>query len=475
MEALGNIYQKLDVIEEKIDFLIRGQEQILKNQQQVFEALKTISKQIDQNQNELREKLESVHKDIIYNRQLLNNYVITKYTNCYRMIVSDPTRTMPDTLINTEMNKFPTYNELSNLCDKWSSNGDINGCFDIISQVRKLDGTFDNPIFNLKSSEDPNNYKWVQLFIENVHEPLIKYIEQDTSLSELSINQKRTSLFVPSTSAKGLDTKIQQIKILKLDLSSRYASSSFPNSFQLNIATPLWFEAVERHINTILNIHYYRMVINRTTNRPYSVNKLLRSDINSVGYEDLKNGLDLIDFAISQQNLYSGDILLPILGAIFDNHDSLNLKKTEELYTLLNSNSLLATNFLMYKLRKEVLANSNFINYELGYKSHDKFMLSLNFKNNWNFEWNDSTEILESHIRPKGWSIKIGNQYYLAPSPVDLQEGKLAYSQDIQRLINLKTRLLEEIDTYEIYNSLTQEERKSFNILTLFLLPEESN
>jgi hypothetical protein len=474
MDALANIYQKLDIIEQKIDFLIKGQEQILKNQQQTFEALITISKQIDANQKEVREKLEAIHKDIIYDRQLLNNYVITKYTNCYRMIVNDPTSTKPDTLINTEINKFPAYDELTGLCNKWSSNGDINGCFDIISQVRKLNGTFDNPIFNLKSSEDPNNYKWVQLFIEKVHDPLISFIEQDTSISGLTINQKRTSLFVPIITAKGLDAKIQQIKALKLDLSTRYTTTSFPNSFKVNIATPLWFEAVERHINFILNIHYYRMVINRTTNQPYPKNNLVNSNVNTVGYEDLKNGLALLDYAIAQQNMYSGDILLPILGAILDNHDSLNLKKIEEANSLLNTNSLLANNFILYKFRKEVLATSNFINYEFGYKSHDNFTFSLNFKNNWNLEWNDNAKDTSGISIPKGWSTKIGNQYYSVPTPEDLQEGKLAYSQDIQSLINLKTRLLEEIDTYEIYNSLSQEERKSFNILNLFILPEQA-
>lgn len=217
------------------------------------------------------------------------------------------------------------------------------------------------------------------------------------------------------------------------------------------------------------------MVINRTSNLPYPKNVLLTSNVNAVGYEDLKNGLALVDYAIAQQNMYSGDILLPILGGILDNHDSANSKKVEEANLLLNKKPLLANNFILYKFRKEVLAASNFINYEYGYKSRDKFTFSLNFKNNWNLEWNDSAKNSNGLNIPKGWSTKIGNQYYSVPAPDDLQEGKLAFSQDIQSLINLKTRLLEEIDTYEIYNSLSQAERKSFNILNLFILPEQAN
>lgn len=471
MEALGKIYEKLDVIDKKIDVLIEGQQKILENQKKTFDALISISKQIDQNQIELREKLEQIHEDIIYNRTLITNYVQTDYTSCCRMIANDCEFSNPDTIINTEVNKFPTYSALLSLCNTWNSKGDIEKCFSIIGDVMKSDGTFDNPIFNLKSSVGSEDYKSIQDFIDSIHNPLINFLNSDTTIKKLSLNQKRTSLFVPSTTVKSLDEKLNQIENFKIDESNRYNKLSFST----NISTPLWFESVTRHLNTILNIHYYRLVINGATKQPYTKDELINNNVNLAGYDDLKKGLTLVDYAIAQQNLYSGDILLPILYNVWSNNDSMNKEKRDKAIHLLNNNSELAYNFITYSISKEVSKGST-ISYSLGYNSKDTNNFKLNFQNDWHLQWMDSSITDSNHVAiPQGWSTKIGNQYYEMPTPEDLQAGRLRYSQNEQTLINLKTRVLEEMDTYTIYKSMNTDQRKSFNILNLFTIPDQSN
>lgn len=471
MEALETIYKKIDIVEQKIDTLISRQIIILQNQKKTYDALIAISKQIDQNQNELRLKLEQIHRDIIYNRNLLTNYVKTQYTNCCHMIANDCETAQPDTIVNTEVNKFPTYNELVTRC-KTLGPLEINGCYKIINEIQKDDGTFDNPIFNLQSSEDPKNYQWVDTFIKAVHEPLIDFLNSDTTLNKLTLNQKRTSLFLPSTTIESLNKKINQIQINKLDATN---DKKYRKAFSENIETPLWFEAVEKHANTILNIHYYRMAIDPTTTKPYSKEELINDNVNKAGFNDLQKGLVLVDYAIAQQNLYSGDVLLPILYNIWSMRDSNNLARKDRVVQLLNHNSLLAHNFIIYSIAKEVNRGST-TSYSLGYISKDTNNFKLNFQNDWSLRWSDSSTIDSNKVQiPQGWSTKIGSQYYEMPSPEDIKAARLSYSQNIQTLINLKTRILEEMDTYTIYNSMTGDQRRSFNTLNLLTIPEQPN
>lgn len=471
MEALGKIYEKLDVIEQKIDELRKGQQIILENQKKTFDALVSISKQIDKNQEEVRTKLEQIHQDIIYDRGLITNYVRTGYTSCCRLVANDCESSSPDTIINTELNKFPTYNQLVLLCTKWTSTGDIDKCFNIIGEIMKSDGTFDNPIFNLQSSSEFSDYNSVHKFIDSIHSPLVSFLNSDTTVKDFSLDEKRTSLFVPSTTVRSLDEKLNQIKDQHIEISHHYNFQSFGT----NISKPLWFESVQRHLNAILNIHYYRMAINKATLQPYTKAELINNEVNLAGYDDLKRGLALVDYAIAQQNLYSGDILLPILYNVWSIIDSTNRERKSKVIRLLNNNSQLAYNFIIYSVSKEIETGS-VMSYSSGYNSKDINNFSLNFKNNWNLKWSDSSTTQSNKTTiPKGWATKIGEQYYEMPTPEEVQLGRLSYSQNIQILLSLKSRILEELDTYSIYKSMTLDQKKSFNILNVSTIPESIN
>lgn len=467
MEAFDRIDAKLDVLDKKLQFLLNGQQVIIENQRNTFNALVSISQRIDDNQDYLRQALEDVHRDILYDRSIMTNYVSRSYLSCCRMINDDCGFLTSTPLIDTEVNLFPSHDSLVILCEKWNQDDDVAKCFDIMGDVMKDDGSFDNPIFNLESNSSFEDHKGITTFIDSIHHPSINYLISDTLT--LNLNQRLTSLFVPVTTITGLDQKLSNIEHNKIDVSGRYN----PNSFITNLSSPLWYEAVTRHLSTVTNIHYYRMVIDRKEARPRTLEKLTSDNVNLTGYDDLRRGLALVDYAIAQQNMYAGDVLLPVLLGGWCVNDSVTVKRRDRIGSLINHNSLLAGNFVIYALVHELKGRA-LSTYSMAFDSRDTTLMNICLKGNWAVNWSDSVRTVGTTRIPRGWSIILGEFAYELPNAETLEKGRLSYSQNLETLLKLKGRILDEIDTYEVYNGMSAEERKAFNLFNISSLPSAS-
>jgi hypothetical protein len=135
---------------------------------------------------------------------------------------------------------------------------------------------------------------------------------------------------------------------------------------------------------------------------------------------------------------------------------------------LLQNNSLLAANTIMYMVRGQVANKCNFLTYSIALTYSDAAILQSCTDSLWSFHYSDKEEKSGNRIKtPKGWSVDIGGTLYALPSAEALFEGRLIYSDELYKLLGWRSRLLQEISTYEVFHQVAQTQRATINMIIL--------
>jgi hypothetical protein len=464
MQQFENVFFELDEIKKGINDLKAGQQAIIANQQKTFDALITINKQIDENQKEILSEIDKLNDHITYNRQLILDWVKNGWQKCSEMVYQGAGRYRKQ-IIDTQNNIIPSIAELSRLCKtEWNGNDNINTCFDLVSKICDDEGVFSISLFDIRNSQtDKDTTKKIDYYLNNVYKPA-EAIVRDFDLNDLLLTQRFSSLFTPMTNVRSLSQKLESMRINKTDISGLYTEKAFLPNFNVY----LWFEAIEKYTNYALNIYYYRTVIDRHNNKPYDTTELIRT-LPLTGYNDLQKSINLVDFGIAQQNLLAGDILLPIIYKKMTEKDTINCKENNKYIKLLNANRILTANFVTYALTQDFKHKPGILSYDASLKSNEVDMLEINFMHHWDFKYSIKDTLMtlgDQPIQiPKNWSVLIGDYCYPLPSSTNLQSGEFLYNIELQKLLTLKQRLIEELQTFEVYNTLSNEERSSYIFL----------
>lgn len=480
MKMLKAINQKLGVINEKVDKLLEGQQNIINNQIIILETLQAISNQIDQNHIEVIEYLQTIHGDLLYNRGILIEEFSKGYVQCDKCIRNSVNG---DIYINTTEGKYPSYEEFVEIFkNNYQAYKD---CIEILDNSRvpasdNEDESNFNSIFHLESYKDLDNN--TQNYINNVFKPSINFLKAELpnsahSISKLSLDEKYSLLLAPIKGIEYLDLKITN----PINVWAPRYNRSFDNLFGSLLHTT----AVKRHVEDVLNIHFYRQLVVYNGESVHTLSELIQnpieiefnfdkgakestSEIPKSSYVNLIDALSMIDIAVGQQNLLVGDILIPILSEVFDqyqaNPDEFNTARYNQAINLLNYNSILAKNFLLYKLKHEIGSNTRMLSYDVALNSSDPHLLQQITKFNWQFE-KSSEEVKEGKrvIKPKGWSVKIGNQNYALPITNELFEGIFVYHPDLETMLKLRKQIVEQLTTYEMFDGLSKQEQLLVN------------
>ena len=88
MNMLGKMYTKLEIIDQKVDKLLQGQQLILQTQQTILENIGKLSEQIQQNQQQLLTQLHDLHNDVLVNRQIIVDQASLHYGNCRDLVIN---------------------------------------------------------------------------------------------------------------------------------------------------------------------------------------------------------------------------------------------------------------------------------------------------------------------------------------------------------------------------------------------------
>jgi len=161
------------------------------------------------------------------------------------------------------------------------------------------------------------------------------------------------------------------------------------------------------------------------------------SDVPRRGWYLLFEALNLVDIAIAQQVLLSGDVLPTFMYDVTQRQIPSSPSVAgrtlfQAIQQAISVNAVLARNYVLYSLRREITSTANILAYAVALKYTTPDLLKRITRYSWDFHWNSQEMIAEGVTQqPKGWSVVINNKYYTLPNAEELSDGKLTYEPDL--------------------------------------------
>jgi hypothetical protein len=294
-------------------------------------------------------------------------------------------------------------------------------------------------------------------------------------------------LIVPTLSVSDLRAKLSQgcESVPEASPHARYASMEV---FRQNISgiavNPV---RVHRICGYLLAMHHYHELRSNTSSGIASLEEL--TDPNRLpseeGLRQLRRALTIVDFAIAQQGMLAGDILIPLAyyaltpegwdGPEFPIGDAKmfnpalqkltagdRVKLAEAIRVLVLVNDLFLRNLVMYLLKVE-----------LGPFLRTKYMLANASPTPvyWNHFTRQSWEFVRGvEEDPLRWTIVIGQKSVPIPLLEEIEAGLFCTTPDMLRLIEIRSRIQEEIDGYAPTFSVRKGEADLGRIRTALLM-----
>lgn len=450
------IQKQLEVVQNSLRELHKGQEAIINNQKIILESINEVGKLVEKSHNILMDKLEEIHYDVRLNKELILEGLEEEIKVCAAFLESKTDKIYK---INN------SYQDIINHFNDWQS--EFNNCRDgIIKKFARADEF--NKIFMLKFRPDEENKANVANYIKTVYEPAQSLLNYN-SLLDKTYSEVVSSLFLPTNTMLGLNNKLNQ----KLE----FSQDPFPKNVNLTniIKEPVASVIVNNYIENFIEIQkYYEFM--KTEKELLSEEELFSNNraLNRKGLYYLEKFiLPLVEVAIAQQALLSGDVLLPIMEKAFaEKLDKNNEEPFNACIAALKNNKLLARNFMVFYIKNQIQKNP--------FYNEFSYHFALNAKNNeflkriirvpleFNFAEDEKKNDKGHIVIPKGWSLKIDNDAFIPlPSALDIAEAKFIYSDEMNKLITLKSKIMDEIVSYTFSNGFSKESKIKLNRLLL--------
>jgi hypothetical protein len=457
MKSFDRVFDRFDLVDERLKALLSGQEQILKNQETTYKKLIELSQEVSQNHLEVMDKLREIQGDVILNRMVMMSGIRSDYSNC--LTFSD--------IVSTDKNIIPSFKSF----DKWwvshsSASGSCEtryiNIYDVIGEKDFL------PQFRIDANENSQNYEQKKVLIE-AYTLSLKIIAAMIEKNDiLKPGLTEAAVFFPARRMSDWDTKIRTISFLQEADLPKYKLKPYP--VEPNI--------VSFHCKNLLNFHLYFLLMNPYTKSPYNFSDFMDPGKNhsEKGRNALIDALDLINQAIAQQNLYSGDILFSLVDEIITKHDTTKSQLYNDALKLININSLMTRNFLTYKFRKDLLAggDKNFTAYmmakNLAERDGDFSPLQSLVSYPWEFVLTEKSIVgsNDEGVKTKEASIKLGNRQYVLPSVSDLKDNKIEQTPDFENLLVIREGIYRELASYDVYKRFDNKQIKSLNAMMIY-------
>lgn len=167
-----------------------------------------------------------------------------------------------------------------------------------------------------------------------------------------------------------------------------------------------------------------------------------------------------LDIAIAQQSLLQGDLLLPIFYQLMkEGRTEANQAKYDQMTALFNGNYILAKNALLYALKKNVPnEGDNYYNYYLA-MAEERGPERLQEIAGKHFQYIFNQETKRWHIELGEWK---GEQALEMPGAVELLDGKMILTPEMEKLLSTRKRLAQEIALFDLPKDLSSSNREVY-------------
>jgi len=190
-------------------------------------------------------------------------------------------------------------------------------------------------------------------------------------------------------------------------------------------------------------------------------------------YYDLKEVMRLTNIAIVQQNLLSGDYMLPLFVNLSYKklNRSLDSASFVQMTYFLHQNELLARNYVNVFI-KNYMDSSKQSLAQYGYAFNSKSpvvmkqVLQLPYEIKYYVE-KDSLLMKQKVKKAAGWYANISGQLVPLPAPSDLVDLKIEHTVYMQELLNSRNYLLGVLNAYDLHRNLSIDISKALNYFIL--------
>ena len=367
-EMLRAVMGGLEHIDKKLDKLFENQQKILGNQRKIYDLLAEIGKDIQVQYEDLADRIYSLNTDVLVNRKLIRERVAERIRVCDGMRRDYANENVYNEIQDNlegylKYGIFPDYQDIRKIIQ--ASNPINNGCYEQLFGI--FPDTNDPPhsYFELETYKEipsditPDDYRVnvekIGNFLGLIYNPSVQLVDHYYTVDRgLSRQQLLSVLSLPVMGLQALDQKHDRAKHLP---------SSEPYPFEAlkfeDLEDALSPDVILKVVWLLLDIYpLYHFVDNEGSPLPIDELKGRAHTgrlYNTPGEKWLEQAKDVVEAAIAQQALLAGDMLLPVIYEKLHRVSSTREKeKVKEIRLLLQKNPLLARNFMLYLVHRQL-------------------------------------------------------------------------------------------------------------------------
>lgn len=452
---------QLSQINKKLDIIMRQQQKMMEMQVETMKMIKDLALLVDQyHQTEmtalaelrdyslvqiefekakLNKELRSCERMINFQLRSVWNDQDFKFDSTYGI---SSLKVVNDNFIS----RINSLQGIQRIISSLEENG-FQNCQNAISEAFGGNSTDENPTRAIfATSESENLYR----FQRETYLPLLNSLGYFTN----TINFDSIPLHIPSENMDGLSFKSSYLKdtgvftegestlydmenLISVKILERYLNQLLILYPVLEVDKSIWYKGFEEITNTYLN------------NSNPDTNQNIRS------YYYLSNALKLIQSSIAQESLLSGEPLLKqlhdryskkiISSQTCESYDNSEMPSQDAIpyICMIRSNKLLMKNFILFSLYN----NREFQSYKLAYDNKNMTEVASLFKFNLrasDFEIKRNDDRDEIYLRVLG--LKSAPILIKLPTPEELKAGKIIYSENMGRLIQMQNATIESLE-----------------------------
>ncbi len=338
------IVAMLDHITNKVEEIDRKLEQIIKIQKHIFDKIEELS-------DSLEKKYESLSSDILINRSLIVDSEMSKL-RWLEQLTKDCTS--GSIVIDYRTSRFPNYQE--------------------IYEIQRRTGLIGNSpewgFFDIFNLGEPQNEISPRLLVDahlTEHSELKRVKETYNKIHALFVLLSKKLKYDPDRTlacAMMPTDKIRYVNIKQEELKKQgevgLLKIPYGTSLTLLSAKQIHIGFLIRAIEALLNTHFLSMAFHRNESRLLTEEELLKGGLSTRGQQWLLLATRILDIAILQQSLLSGDVLLFLLYELFngtlaypsESDPDYDLKM--HALTVIKENDMLRRNVGLYFVRQRV-------------------------------------------------------------------------------------------------------------------------
>lgn len=331
-------------------------------------------------------------------------------------------------------------------------------CFTGILEVTEIRDQAD-PMYHLKTYSDAKSVTFLNLnakdFIQTVYEPTLSLMKVQGRIDL----ERAELLMVPAHTLHDLDAKLERPNTWARYKLTDYLSSDEREAL---MSTALHHRPLINDSKLVLKLYRYFDV---PTGGIFPAQSELLAKYGTVSFWEgqtlLSNLRNLINIAIAQQSILSGDVLLHEVNKCMQAQATCSEEYKKGLWSLLDKNPIFRTNYSRFVIH-QVLKSDNLTNlsrYQAAFTSSDPtFMIGI-FPKGWTFSLTEANA--DPQIAKYRWTVNVMGYKMLLPTPEEMTKGELIFTPDIIELSETRENIDAALFDYEFMGRMKNEEKDS--------------